>query len=237
MSRNFRLMCALLAMFVMGGLIATARAAADDPPANPPARQRGPGGPGGMRGGIGGLMLLRSDVVQKDLELTDDQKDSITKLQDKAREAFSSLQGLSQEERQAKMLELRKDQDEKIGGILNAKQKSRLKEIGLQQMGALALASKEIAEALKLTDDQVNKIKDLADSFQKDAREAFQSAANGGDPTSARDAVTKLRKESSEKIMAVLSDDQKASFEKMKGAKIDLPPGGFFGGGRNRGGN
>ncbi len=88
-----------------------------------------------MRGGLGGLMLLRSDVVQKDLDLTDDQKDSITKLQDKAREAFSSLQGLNQEERQAKMQELRKDQEEKIGGILNAKQKARLKEIGLQNMG------------------------------------------------------------------------------------------------------
>jgi hypothetical protein len=42
---------------------------------------------------------------------------------------------------------------------------------------------------------------------------------------------------SSEKFMAVLTDEQKATFEKMKGAKIDLPPGGFFGGGRNRSGN
>src|SRR5207302_11033740 len=113
-SRNVLLMCASVALIVMGGLIASAKAAADDPPANPPATPRGPAGAGGMRGGLGGLMLLRSEVVQKDLALTDDQKDSITKLQDKARESFSSLQALSQEERQAKMQELRKDQDEKI---------------------------------------------------------------------------------------------------------------------------
>jgi Spy/CpxP family protein refolding chaperone len=165
--------------------------------------------------------------------LTDDQKDSIAKLQDKARETFSQLQGLSDEERQAKFQEIRKDQDEKIGSILDAKQKDRLKEIVLQQTGAFALIDKDVAEALKLTDDQVNKIKELADGFQKEMREAAQSARNGGDASGARETFTKIRKEGQEKLLAVLTDEQKAKFEKMKGAKIDLPPGGF---GRRRGG-
>jgi Spy/CpxP family protein refolding chaperone len=224
-----------LALLVLSALSATYAAAAADPPATPQPGPRGQGGFGGMRGGLGGLMLLRSEVVQKDLQLTDEQKESITKLQDKAREAFSSLQGLSREEMQSKMQELRKDQDEKIGGILDAKQKVRLKEIGLQQAGPFALANKEVAEALKLTDDQVNKIKELTDGFQKEMREAFQSAQNGGDASAARETFTKIRKEGSEKLLAVLTDEQKASFEKMKGAKIDLPPGGF--GGRRGGGN
>jgi hypothetical protein len=88
----------------------------------------------------------------------------------------------------------------------------------------------------KGTDDHVNKIKQLTDGFQKEMRDAFQSAQNGGDASAARETFTKIRKEGSEKLLAVLTDEQKASFEKMKGAKIDLPPGGFFGG-RRGGGN
>lgn len=227
MSRNYRLMLAVLALFLAAGLSARAAIAAD-----PPATPRGPGF---MGGGMPGLFLLRSEVVQTDLKLSDDQKQSITKLQDKAREDFSSLQGLSQEERQSKMQTLLKEQEEKVGGILNDKQKARLKEIAIQQAGAMAMSNKDVAEALKLTDDQVNKIKELTDSFRKDARAAFQSAA--GDRDAAREAMTKLRKESSEKIMAVLTADQKAAFEKMKGEKIDLPTGGFFGPPRAGGGN
>jgi Spy/CpxP family protein refolding chaperone len=227
MSRNCRSIFAASSLFVIGGLVAGFAVAAD-----PPATPRGPGF---MGGGMPGLFLLRSDVVQKDLKLSDDQKESITKLQDKAREDFSSLQGLSQDERQSKMQTLLKEQEEKVGGILNDKQKARLKEIAIQQAGAMALANKDVAEALKLTDDQVNKIKELTDSFRKDARAAFQSAA--GDRDAAREAMTKLRKESNEKIMAVLNADQKAAFEKMKGEKIDLPAGGFFGPPRTGGGN
>jgi len=210
------------ALVVMGGLSARFAVAAD-PPATPPAAQRGPG----LMGGMPSLFLLRSDVVQKDLKVSDDQKESLNKLQEKARDAFSELQGLSQEERRTKMQELRKDQDEKIAGILNDKQKARLKEIGLQASGGFALANKDVAEALKLTDDQVNKIKDLNDSFRKDAQAAYQSA--GGDFNSAREAMTKLRKETGEKLTDVLTADQKAAFEKLKGEKIDLPAGGFFG--------
>jgi Spy/CpxP family protein refolding chaperone len=231
MSRNYRLMFAVVTLSIVGGM-SSRSAAADDPPAKSPAPQRGLGAFGG---GMPGLFMLRSEVVQKDLQLTDEQKESITKLQEKAREEFSGLQGLSDEERRTKMQELRKNQEEKIAGILNDKQKARLKEIGLQQAGAMGLANKDVAEALKLSDDQVNKIKELTEAYQKEAREAFQSAAGGGDPTSARDAVTKLRKETNEKIMALLNADQKASFEKMQGEKIELPAGGFFGGGRPRG--
>jgi Spy/CpxP family protein refolding chaperone len=221
------------ALFAMSAFSAGLAAAAADPPATPPAAGRGPG----FGSGMPSLFLLRSDVVQKDLKLSDDQKESIGKLQEKARDAFAELQGLSQEERRTKMQELRKDQDEKIGGILNDKQKTRLKEIGLQASGAFALANKDVAEALKLSDDQVNKVKDLGDGFRKDAQAAFQSAANGGNPGSARDDIAKLRKETGEKIMDVLTADQKAAFEKMKGEKIDLPAGGFFGPPRNGGGN
>ncbi len=224
MSCKTRFMFGTLVVVTLCGLAACESSTAQD---NPPARQRG------MRGGGGSsLALLRSDVVLKDLNLTDDQKTSIQKLQDSARE---SMQGLSREERTTKMPELIKEQDSKVASILDDKQKARLKEIRLQARGPSALTDKEVAEALKLTDDEVNKIKEIADAMQKDMQEAFQSAGQGGDRTAVREKTTKIRKDSTDKMLAVLSDEQKASYEKMLGAKIDLPQGAGFGGGGGRG--
>ena len=100
MSRNSWLLSAALGLFVVGSVGAVS--AADDPPANPPARPRLQGAFGG---GAGSAVSWCAEVVQKDLQLTDEQKESITKLQEKAREAFSGLQGLAAEERRTKMQE------------------------------------------------------------------------------------------------------------------------------------
>ena len=228
MSRANRFLFASFS-FVLLGALATGVALAADPPANPPARQVGPGG-----GGAGGFNLFTNQTVQKDLALTDAQKESIKKIVDDFR---SSLTGLTQEDRRAKMTELRKVMEDKIDSVLTVPQKARVKEIRLQVRGVAALTTKEVIEALKLTDDQVNKIKELTAALRKDTREAMRSATTGGDRSAARDAVVKVRKEATEKIMAVLTPDQQASFEKLKGPKIDLPLGGFVGGGRNRGVN
>ena len=210
-----------VSLVLLGALAACQASAAAEPPATPPAR-----GPGGGRGGFN---LFANESVQKDLALTDEQKESLKKISDDFR---SSMSGLSQEDRQSKMPELRKAMEDKIGAVLNDKQNARLMEIQVQVQGLAALAIKEVAEALKLTDDQVNKIKDLTKSLDDARREAFQGGG-GGDPD-VREKLAKLRTETNDKILAMLNSDQKANFEKLQGAKIDLPA--FGGGGRNRGG-
>jgi Spy/CpxP family protein refolding chaperone len=210
-----------VSLVLLGALAACQASAADDPPATPPAR--------GPAGGRGGFNLFANESVQKDLALTDEQKESLKKISDDFR---SSMSGLSQEDRQSKMPELRKAMEDKIGAVLNDKQKARMKEIRLQVQGPAALSTKEVAEALKLTDDQVNKIKDLTKSLNDARREAFQGGG-GGDPD-VREKLAKLRTETNDKILATLNSDQKANFEKLQGAKIDLPA--FGGGRRNRGG-
>ena len=141
MSYKARFMFGSLVAVTLCGLAACESSTAQD---NPPAR-RGQGRMGG--GGGSALGLLRIDVVQKDLNLTDDQKSSIQKLQDAARDNRTALQGLSGDERTAKMTEITKDQDSKIAGILDDKQKARLKEIRLQARGPQGLTDKELAEA------------------------------------------------------------------------------------------
>ncbi len=52
-----------------------------------------------------------------------------------------------------------------------------------------------------------------------------------------REKMEQMRKESDEKFLALLTADQKAQFEKIKGAAFEMPEGAFgFGGRQGRGG-
>ena len=210
-------MLAVLAFLILAGKGVRITAAADDQRVNP-------------RGGRPAaslvrnwLILLRSEAVQRELKLTDDQKESISKLGDNAR---ASLKRVNGQERQKKAQELRNDWEVKVSDILSDQQKVQLEEIVLQRMGAFAPANKDIAETLKLTDEQVNKIKELSDAFDKPAQAAFQPTvvvAGDSAPASPRDILPEKRKETDEKIMTLLTSDQKASLKKMQGARSTSP--------------
>jgi Spy/CpxP family protein refolding chaperone len=219
MLRAFRLACGVFALAVFGAALLPA-CAADDPPSNPPPR-RGGGGTGG---------ILQNEKVQSALNLTDDQKEQIKKIVDEMRSGAGSLRDLSQEERRAKMQERTKQLFEKVSGVLNDKQKDRLKQIRVQVAGVAGLIEGDTADALKLTDDQKAKIKEAVEARRKDMREIFQ-AATGGNREEARDKVAKLLKDSDGKVLDILTSEQKEQFQKMQGEKIELPTaGGFFGG-------
>ncbi len=221
MSRS-RLFGAAFAALLAAGFAACHLNAADEPANPPPARGRGFGG-GGT--GAGALMLLRVDAVVKDLNLSDDQKAAVQKLADDSRKAMTdlrdSLKDATREERQAKMADATKEAEKKLDGILNEKQQARLKELRLQVRGPGALADKEVADALKLSDDQAKQIAALVESRRTAMRDAFQAGA-GGDRTAAREKLTQLTKDTNDKMLAVLTTEQKEQFEKMQGTKLDL---------------
>jgi hypothetical protein len=207
--------------------------------AQPPGGRQG-GGRGGFGGGMMGgpganlMGLLRSQDVQNDLQLTTDQKD---KLQDAAqamgmgnmRERMQGLQDLSQEERMAKMQEIMKEMQEKtekqLAEILQPAQLARLKEIRLQVMGAGALALPEVSKALDITAEQTEKLKAIQQQIQDKVREAMQ----GSQDLSQEERMAKMRelrqqtmKEATEKALEILTPQQKVTFEKLKGKKIDI---------------
>ena len=172
----------------------------------PGGGQFGGGGFGG--GGGGGVMVtVLNAQVQTELELSDEQKESLTKLSTEARgnrADFQGLQDLSAEERTKKMAELREagqvrtaETNKKVNEILLPSQQERLKQIILQTQGPQSAATNEdLAKALGLTDDQKQKIKDIA-------------------------ALT-LQKLIEEKVLSVLTPDQQSKLESMKGKKFEF---------------
>jgi hypothetical protein len=132
---------------------------------------------------------------------------------EKQRGALQGLQGLSQEERRAKMQEMAKENDKAVASILQPDQAKRLHQIYLQQLGARAVANPEVAKALNITDDQKKQIQTIEQDAAAKRRELFQ----GGAGADARAKMAELTKETNEKVMGLLTADQKTKWKEMTG--------------------
>ena len=229
--------------------------------------QRGQGqgrGRGFGGGGFGAdpLSLLSNEKVQKELDLTTEQKDGAKKLgeevQTQRREAFAGFQDLSEDERRAKFEEMRTKMQEqakatqvKVDALLLPPQVERLKQLVLQRQGAGALSNDDVVKALNISDEQKKQLADIRQAGFEKMREFFQPGGSDEDRAAAREKMTAFQKEQTDKSLAVLTADQKAQFEKMQGEKFEFPAdlgrggpggrgpaaGGGGGGGRRRGGN
>jgi hypothetical protein len=134
---------------------------------------------------------------------------------------FQDLQGLSQEERDKRFGQARKESDEanrkaedKLGTILDAKQLGRLNQLRLQREGVTAFNRSEVARQLGLTDDQKGKLRKLQEQsprpFPRGPQERDKALADA---------------------LAVLTAEQKAKWQELNGKEFKFPqfPGGFMG--------
>jgi len=189
--------------------------------------------------------------VQKELGVTDEQKTEITKVLEESRPMRGAGGGfnreefdkLSEEERTKRFEEMRKQGEEtakkveeKVKGVLNEQQWTRLSELRIQREGVTALSRADVAEKLALSDEQKKEIAKLSASL----RPQFGGPGQGGERPSREEAAAQ-REKTQKEILALLSEDQKASWEKMQGAKFEFPrpqfgggQGGGQGGGRRR---
>ncbi|HVV99985.1 MAG TPA: hypothetical protein VHB77_06585 [Planctomycetaceae bacterium] len=215
--------------------------------------RRGGGGRGGFGGfggfGGGGIGLLRMETVQTELKLTDDQKKDVTALQEKVREEMPRFerggQDLTQEERQKRGEEFAKKAQEvntkaegELAKILKPEQLTRYEQLKLQREGAIALSQKETADKLALTEDQRKKVQELIAANRESGRGAFNPGASDEERRAAFTKMREAREKLQTDLVAVLTPDQKSSWDKMLGAKFEFPQfGGPGGGGRGgRGG-
>jgi Spy/CpxP family protein refolding chaperone len=189
-------------------------------------RQRPGGGPGF---GGGTMFLLGQESIQKELKLSDEQVKKVKELAEKQGGGRPDFQGLSREEIMKKMAERRKVQDEAVAKILDAKQLKRVKQLQLQQQGVRALSNAEVAKALKLTDEQKDKIKDI----QTKAREAAGGPRGDRSPE-AQKKREEARKATTEKVMGVLTAEQKTALKELQGEPFKFEPRTGAGGGRGR---
>jgi Membrane protease subunits, stomatin/prohibitin homologs len=199
---------------------------------------------GGMMGGRGGgVQMLRIPEVQKELKMTPEQVGKLDAKQDEVRQAMQGLGGgnpaqLSPEERQKRADKVQEIQTKAVASILDAEQMKRYRQLELQQQGPAALARADVAAELKLTDEQKKKIADAQRQGDEDRRAAGQGAnfqsMSQEERTKWMAKMQDIQKATGDKILAILTEEQKAQWKGMLGAPFTFPAP-TFGGGRRPG--
>jgi hypothetical protein len=207
---------------------------------------------GGRGGAGGALALLAQESVQKELGLSPETIEKGKKLVDEVRAAgqaeMASLfadggfQNMTEEQRRelpAKMAAMATAMQAKFAPkakeLLTPDQYTRLQQISWQVAGVNALQDAELAKQLGLSAEQSEKIaasnRDFQAKQQAIMRELFAGRQAGGPPAGGQggrpggEAFAKaqeLNKEREAAAMAILTADQKANFEKLKGKPFDV---------------
>src|SRR5262249_19016974 len=154
---RFRTLTAVLGV----GLLFTGAAMAQPPGG-------GPGGPGGPGGGPSG-MLGRSKELQDELKVDKDQLQKVnaalTKVREDLRGETDKLRNRDTpaEEREKIAKKVSEANDKALASALTPEQVKRLHQIENQQAGIGMYSKEDVQSALKLTDDQKDKIKEIND--------------------------------------------------------------------------
>jgi hypothetical protein len=246
------------AIALAAGLLVTGAALAQ-PPQPPPVG--GFGGGFGFGGG-GGLAnsIARSKPLQEELKMDGDQVEKLTAALTKAREETQELftklfaPGTTPEERTEVGKKMQEINAKAVASALKPEQVKRLHQLENQQAGLGMFNKPDVVTALKLTDEQKEKITALNRELGNDRRELFGGGGGGGgrrpgaggaaggggfrlDPEVTK-KLEALQKEALAGAVKTLSDEQKTTYKDLTGESFEFPPGlamggafGFGGGG------
>jgi len=208
----------------------------------------------GQRGGAGSLvMLLGREDVRTEIKLMPDQVEGLRKMAERMRPERPDFdfRSATDQERSAFMARMQAQQAERAADakaqleeLLMPEQFERLEQIALQAQGAMALMTPEVAEKLVIGKDLTETMTKDVTASQEEGRELLQTMMrerNREAAGSLREKMEEMRKALETKLVAHLSDEQKAKFEEMKGEPFKFDPalndpfGGRAGAGGERG--
>jgi Spy/CpxP family protein refolding chaperone len=158
------------------------------------------------------LLLLRQKSVQKELDINAETAQKIdefcTAESEAAKKAHEKGEGAKEIYEQ-----LTKKNDQFLADTLTPAQNKRLDQIAMQFTCLTHLTKPETAKTLNLSEEQVQKCKDL----QSETRKAMVDLMESKDREGKNEKFAKLRQATREKIVALLTDDQKAKLREILG--------------------
>jgi hypothetical protein len=191
-----------------------------------PARAQRPGGIEGSVGLGGGPILLIVPNVQQELKLTENQSRNIPQIiqeiMARHRDEITNLGVLTPQERVRKQREITRSMNDeaKTALSMSSEQSRRFDQIGLQQLGIEAFVDPEVQTRLKLSDEQMGKIREIS----SDARGRFQEIVKElrVDREEALRKIRQLQKDLMARAQAEMTDEQKASWKEMTGEPFEV---------------
>lgn len=169
------------------------------------------------------VSLASLPEVQEALKFSDElksQADSLyQKMSDERREVFQNALG-DWEGMRKKLEKLYEDTTAKLSEKLDKPQQDRLTQIFVQANGPNAIADKVVEEQLKLTPEQNDKLEAAREANRQAWLGAFQDIQGMSDDER-RETFDKLRKESDNRLLQTLTEEQRDQFAKLGGEKLD----------------
>jgi hypothetical protein len=163
-------------------------------------------------------VLIASPAIQAELKLDEEQKKAIDDAAAEARQALQGVNQLQQAERQQKNREVRQNLQTKLEKALKEEQLKRLNQIDLQQKGALVLNTRETADKVGVTNEQRPKIRALNMELTQTTTKLRQEFKG----KELQDKIAQARAEASAKVVELLTDEQKKSWQALVGEPFDL---------------
>ena len=114
---------------------------------------------------------------------------------------------------------------DQLRDVVSREKMMRLYQIRMQYRPAVdSLTSRFLAERLKLTDEQKTKLEEIKKDMQAKQSELFGKMRDASENNRSElfQQMRDLSTESDAKALGVLNDEQKKSFEEMKGEKLEL---------------
>jgi hypothetical protein len=211
---------------------------------------RGPGGPGGGGGTPGGGDRTRRGGTNNNegalvapasfyfVALTQEPNQQPGQNRGRGNFQFTPPTPEQMAEFEKARLERAREERAKLAEILLPAQLKRLNEIYIQTAGTAALQDEEVAKELGINDAQKVQLVKVREANNEAMRSQGREAFAGLDGEARAAKFAEMRKAADDKVLAVLSADQRRKFEEMKGKPFAMPEG--FGrggpGGPGRGG-
>ncbi len=180
------------------------------------------------------LRLVALEKVQKEMKLSEKQttkvQEIVKKLGADMQEQYTALREIEdRDQRRAKLTELRDQFDQKVreqlGDVVEREQVMRLYQILMQVRAVVdSLANRYVAGRLELTDDQKNKLDEINKDVRAKQSEVYTTLRDASDEqrSEAFQKLRKIRSDADGEALALLTAEQKAAIEEMKGEKIEL---------------
>ena len=118
-----------------------------------------------------------------------------------------------------KMMEIANDTSKKINEVLDAGQQKRLVGILIQVNGAAAVADPAVAKELNITEDQKKKLQEVRQGVRSELEKLRDDSVSREDRMK---KIQDIQDDAHKKVMAVLTSDQQAQLESLKGEKVDI---------------
>lgn len=199
-------------------LVCTTVSASAQGPGRDARSRRGPARSGGA------LALLADSEVQQALGLDEEQIGYLGLLAEDAKasqeEFTATLEGLDRDERGERIRDYQskrgKENEESVLEILGPEKVERFKQIRLQVGGPLLLLTPEVAREVGIDEEQQS-------TMRSSLREIFMSLRRGRREEGGNRGQ-EMRTQMGEKLLALLTDEQKERWEELKGkpAAINL---------------